>query len=151
MDPLDSTAILVRAVESVLRAAPTSPAAARRAELRNAEVPGGASDRPTTGETGSSIGSSQTSQVLPSRSALDGQVSYSPTASIQSSVSPIVDNPQATIRKAEEVLQIAATNGSSVVFRRRIAAAAYLAEIEAQRELARMRREGPAGIRQWFA
>jgi hypothetical protein len=54
------------------------------------------------------------------------------------------------IRKAEEVLQIATLSGSSAVFRRQIAAAAYLAEIEAQRELAQLQHEGTVG-REWFA
>jgi hypothetical protein len=52
---------------------------------------------------------------------------------------------------AEDVLRIVATGGSSAILRRRVAAAAYLAETEAQKELARMRRERPAGVRQWFA
>jgi hypothetical protein len=54
------------------------------------------------------------------------------------------------IRTAEEVLQIAATSGLSAAFRRQIAAAAYLAEIEAQIERARLQREGMVA-REWFA
>ncbi|MGA2381457.1 MAG: hypothetical protein ABSG85_19325 [Spirochaetia bacterium] len=54
------------------------------------------------------------------------------------------------IRKAEEVLQLVTMSGSSAVFRRQIAAAAYLAEIEAQRELAGLQHEGTVR-REWFA
>jgi hypothetical protein len=54
------------------------------------------------------------------------------------------------ILKAEEVLQIATMSGSSPAFRRQIAAAAYIAEIEAQSELARLQRESPIR-REWFA
>jgi hypothetical protein len=119
VDPLDSTAILDRAAQSLLRPSAIRPSGARRAGLGETEARGSAPSG------------------LPNPN--------------QPSLSPIFDNPRVTIRKAEEVLQVVAANGFSAVFRRRIAAAAYLAEAEAQQELARMRRERPAGIREWFA
>ena len=112
VDPLDSTAILDRAVDSLLRPSLARPSSAREATPRAPLAP------PSTNQTG---------------------------------LSAIIDNPRVTIRKAEEVLQSIAASGFSVVFRRRIAVAAYLAEIEAQKELAKMRRERPEGPRQWFA
>lgn len=151
MDPLDSTAILTKAVQSVLQPSPITPAGVRRGELSDAEAYGGARTHPPAGETERSRNDPQTSLFSPSRLALDEQASYLPTASIHSYVNPIAENPTATIRKAEELLQIVAIDESSAALRRRIATTAYLTEIEAQRELARIRRQGPARIREWFA
>jgi len=148
MDPLDSTAILDRAVESLLRPS-AGPTGARRAEPRNTETLRGAGAIPPKAETERSRGSSQAPQPSPGR-LTPSRASYSSAAWAQSPVSPAGDNPRAMIRKAEEVLQIAAMSGSSAVFRRQIAAAAYLAEIEAQRELARLQHEGSVR-REWFA
>lgn len=151
MRPLDATAILVQAVDSVLRRSVTSLGTATRAEPRYGEAVEATRARPSTAETETSPGSPRTSQLSPSRPALDERAASSAAASIQPSVGPVVDNPLATIRMAEDVLRIVATGGSSAILRRRVAAAAYLAETEAQKELARMRRERPAGVRQWFA
>lgn len=121
MDPLDSTAILTKAVQSVLQPLPINPTGVRRADLSNAEAQRGAR---TT--------------------------SYSPAASIHPYLTTIAASHTATIRKAEERLQIA-IDESSAALRLRIATTAYLMEIEAQREFARIRREGTARIREWFA
>jgi len=151
MDPLDSTAILTKAVQSVLQRSPISPAGVRRAELSDAEAYRVARTHPLAGETERSRNGPQTPLFSSSRLALDEQASYSPTASIHSYVNPIAENPTATIRKAEELLQIAAIDESSAALRRRIATMAYLMEIEAQRELSKIRREGLVRIREWFA
>ncbi len=59
-------------------------------------------------------------------------------------------SPQATIMRAEMLLQIASTAASSPALRQ-IAAAAYQMEIDARREMARARVEGMSGGHQWFA
>ena len=148
MNPLDSTAILDRAVESLLRPSAGSTSA-RRAEPRNTETLGGAGAIPPRAETEESQGSSQAPQPSPGR-LTPSRASYSSATWTQTQVSPVGDNPRAMIRKAEEVLQLVTMSGSSAVFRRQIAAAAYLAEIEAQRELAGLQHEGTVR-REWFA
>lgn len=130
MDPLDSTAILVGAVESLLRPSPANPPAAGRPAFPRVQAAESIEARPSQRESKEAAISRQTSAPTPGLAA---------------------DNPRATIRKAQELLQIAATDGASPILSRRIAAAAYLAEAEAQRELARMRRERPAGTREWLA
>ena len=139
MDPLDSTAILNRAVDSLVHSS-AGPRSARPAELGTFEV----RKRifPPRAET------EQTPQPS-SRRLTTGQPSRL-TSGTQSFVFSTSGNPREMIRKAEEVLQIATMSGSSAVFRRQIASAAYLAEIEAQMELARLQREGSAA-REWFA
>lgn len=57
---------------------------------------------------------------------------------------------QATIMRAEMLLQIASTAASSPALRQ-IAAAAYQMEIDARREIAQARVEGMNAGRQWFA
>ena len=59
-------------------------------------------------------------------------------------------SPQATIRQAEMLLQIVATNASSPTLRQ-IAAAAYQMEIDARREMAANREEVTIPQREWFA
>jgi len=59
-------------------------------------------------------------------------------------------SPQATIRQAEMLLQIVATNASSPALRQ-IAAAAYQMEIDARREIAVARTEAATSGREWFA
>ena len=68
----------------------------------------------------------------------------------RSSASSAMDNPRAMLRRAQQVLELASMSGSTEAFRRQIAVAAYLAEMEAQREMARMQREALM-VREWSA
>ncbi|HTP58883.1 MAG TPA: hypothetical protein VMM82_08195 [Spirochaetia bacterium] len=61
---------------------------------------------------------------------------------------------QATLRQAQMLLLFASNVGASPVATpalRQIAAAAYQMEIDARREIARVRAEGMSAGRQWFA
>lgn len=147
MNPLDSTAILDRAVGSFLRVS-ARPAGAGRVEPRITEISRG-TGVPSREATAGSHGISQATQPSPDR-LRPGLTSLSSAAKTQPHASPAAGNPRALIRDAEEVLQLITISASSAVFRRQIAAAAYLAEIEAQRELAASLREGASG-REWFA
>lgn len=61
-----------------------------------------------------------------------------------------MDNPRAMIARAQQVMDLASMSGSTEEFRRQIAVAAYLAEMEAQREMARLAREALVA-REWSA
>lgn len=61
-----------------------------------------------------------------------------------------MDNPRAMMRRAQQVMELATMSGSTEAFRRQIAVAAYLAEMEAQREIARMQREALI-VQEWSA
>lgn len=117
MDPLDSTAILDRAAQSLLR-----PSAGRRSERG----------------------------VLPTSTGTAASASHLFDVRPRSSASSAMENPRAMLRRAQQVLELAAMSGSTDVFRRQIAVAAYLAEMEAQREMARLQREALMA-REWFA
>jgi len=61
-----------------------------------------------------------------------------------------MDNPRAMLARAEQVMDLANMSGSTDAFRRQIAVAAYLAEMEAQQEMARLQREALM-TREWLA
>ncbi len=61
-----------------------------------------------------------------------------------------MDNPRAMMRRAQQVLELATMGGATPAFRRQIAVAAYLAEMEAQREIARLQREALV-VQEWSA
>jgi hypothetical protein len=61
-----------------------------------------------------------------------------------------MDNPRAMIARAQQVMELASLSGSTDAFRRQIAVAAYLAEMEAQREMAHLAREALVA-REWSA
>ncbi len=61
-----------------------------------------------------------------------------------------MDNPRAMLARAQQVMDLATMSGSTDTFRRQIAVAAYLAEMEAQREMARLQREALM-TREWSA
>ena len=66
------------------------------------------------------------------------------------SAQAVMDNPRAMLARAEQVMELASMSGSTDAFRRQIAVAAYLAEMEAQREMARLQREALM-TREWSA
>ena len=66
------------------------------------------------------------------------------------SAQAVMDNPRAMLARAEQVMELATMSGSTDTFRRQIAVAAYLAEMEAQREMARLQREALM-TREWSA
>jgi len=66
------------------------------------------------------------------------------------SADSVMDNPRAMMRRAQQVLELATMGGSTEAFRRQIAVAAYLAEMEAQREIARLQREALM-VQEWSA
>ena len=66
------------------------------------------------------------------------------------SAQAVMDNPRAMLARAEQVMELASMSGSTEAFRRQIAVAAYLAEMEAQREMARLQREALM-TREWSA
>ena len=104
---------------------------ASRSFLRSPE--GGAPQRPI--EPAAAPASSSASRVFEVRPR-------SPDSSM--------DNPRAMMRRAQQVLEIATMGGSTEAFRRQIAVAAYLAEMEAMREIARLQRE-VLMVREWSA
>jgi hypothetical protein len=61
-----------------------------------------------------------------------------------------MDNPRAMLARAQQVMNLATMSGATAAFRRQIAVAAYLAEMEAQREMARLQREALVA-REWSA
>jgi len=66
------------------------------------------------------------------------------------SAQAVMDNPRAMLARAQQVMELASLAGSTEVFRREIAVAAYLAEMEAQREMTRLQREALM-TREWSA
>ena len=67
-----------------------------------------------------------------------------------STVFRMATSPRAIIRQAEMLLQITATAAPSPALRQ-VVAAAYQMEVEAMRDLVRMRLEGGMSGREWFA
>jgi hypothetical protein len=61
-----------------------------------------------------------------------------------------MNNPRAMIARAQQVMDLASMAGATDAFRRQIAVAAYLAEMEAQREMAQLQREALVA-REWSA
>jgi hypothetical protein len=92
-------------------------------------------------------GPSVTQAVEPDRSA-SRLFAVRPRSS--ASAEAAMNNPRAMIARAQEVMDLASMSGSTEAFRRQIAVAAYLAEMEAQREMARLQREALVA-REWSA
>lgn len=128
MSPLDSSAILLQGVRGVLRPA-LQAAWVRSAPASVTAFPGPRASRSTA--------------PAPSASP--------PLASPRAPIAfRGLYSPQATIRQAEMLIQLTASAAPSPALRQ-IVAAAYQMELDARRELARIRLEGITSAHEWFA